>query len=427
MIELREYETYTVPWPALPAKAVRDRLALELKDRLEMAWLVDGQLRIRAREWVGVVRIGSTSVRILPKLAGDDLDVLTMLALVSGVPLAELPSLDRQVSVGRSGELLEMICRLLCREARAVLAAGPLQDYRVTSDDLAVLRGRLEIHRQATRHFGRVDVLACRYQEFDHDVVDNQLLREGLAVARTAAVDASVRAEATGLFGSFQQIAPGRCPQPAELRRQLQYDRRNQHYRQGHVWALALLEGHRLNEPFRDEGERTSVFLLNMNRQFESFVEWLLAAAFRGTGFTVVPQYRDSSILWHGGHRWGSIRPDVLLRHHDGDLAVDAKYKRYDLKRVAVGDLYQLFLYCQAYRGLGDTPTALLVYPSVGLAEDITIDLRPHAAVEAKVECFGIALPALLESMRRTDDVELKLLATRLHRATMRPLEWQPP
>ena len=82
-------------------------------------------------------------------------------------------------------------------------------------------------------------------------------------------------------------------------------------------------------------------------------------------------QRADRSIILNAstGQPYARVVPDILVeRRADATtrLAIDAKYKLYDERRLSSGDVYQSFLYAYAY---GDTsgqtlPTALVVYPS---------------------------------------------------------------
>ncbi len=400
-ITLQEYETCFRDDLPPPSEAEQAQLARLLGDRLEALWLSDGRCRLRSSSWVGVIPVGSRIIRIVPKLAGAALDVLTMLGVATGMPVEQVRELQRRTTVAAGGSLVDLLISLLCAEVSALLSAGALQDYREEADDLAVLRGRLDLQAQATRHYGRVDVLRCRFEQFDHDVMDNRLLTAALRVASTVAEAQPVRLRAAALLSEMEDLAPGPLPPVEELRSRLAYDRRNSHYRNAHIWALALLEGNRLRDPFVPAGSTTGVFLLDMNVLFERFVTWLVQQALSGHDVTVTPQVRDASILWRGTRSWGSLRPDLLLRKGDRSLAVDAKYKRYDLRRVAVGDVYQLFVYARAYSGLQDgVPRAVLVYPSEGSVEDVVLDLRPRGHKEGSVYCIGVDLPPLLAEVR---------------------------
>jgi 5-methylcytosine-specific restriction enzyme subunit McrC len=399
VIELREYETKEVSWPA-PPPAEQRKLAAALADRLQLLWLTGDRLRVTSKQWVGVVRSGDLVVRVTPKLTGDEHDVLTMLAALAELPLVEMLPLERDFATSRPPHLADLLCRLLCRATAQVLAAGPLQDYRDTEEDLPLLRGRLDLRRQAGRHFGRVDVLACRFQDFDHDVLDNRLLRAALARVRTVSTEPEVQRLAFGLHEELLALAPGPLPDLDVVERQLIYDRRNAHYRPAHTWALTLLRSHGLDRPFEDSGSAAAAVLLDMNRLFEQFLEWLLRTCVQDDDTRVLGQPPDRSVLRSAGRPYGTIRPDVLVRRGDSATAIDAKYKRYEARSVDASDLYQLFVYSQAYPGNTPPPRALLVYPSEQPVDDLRVELRPGTDIIAQVDCLALHLPPLLAALR---------------------------
>ena len=52
--------------------------------KLLLDWSHDGRLRVRARSWVGVVRVAGHEIRVMPKHTHGSLGVLTMLRYASG-------------------------------------------------------------------------------------------------------------------------------------------------------------------------------------------------------------------------------------------------------------------------------------------------------------------------------------------------------
>ena len=245
-----------------------------------------------------------------------------------------------------------------------------------------------------------MDVLACDYQDFDHDVAENIVLREALrAVTRLSSVDGT-RQDAQSALEAFEAIAPGPFSGVEPARRSLVYDRRNNHYRPAHTWGLALLESHLPDGLFQDHGHRTQAFLLSMNQLFESFVAALLTERLSGSQLHVEPQAGSRGVLWTGAQSWGSIRPDIVLRGPGGSLAVDTKYKLYDQKAVAAGDLYQTMLYAQAFTGLTPVPTSVLVYPGGAESRSYAVDLRPDQLLLARVRVEPLPLVQVLADLR---------------------------
>src|SRR4051794_13526334 len=72
-LTLSEYSHCEIDHEA-PSPVEREALERELGQRQELTWLASSRLRIRSSSWVGVVRLpDGTTVRIVPKLAGDEL------------------------------------------------------------------------------------------------------------------------------------------------------------------------------------------------------------------------------------------------------------------------------------------------------------------------------------------------------------------
>ncbi|MCV7071050.1 hypothetical protein H7H73_12055 [Mycobacterium rufum] len=160
-------------------------MADRLGNRLTVTWLSDHRVNIRSSSWVGTIRLTQDlRVRVVPKLAGDSLGVLTMLAITDGSALADLPQYFRGLSDNPSEDAIELLCRLVVTHTEKVLAHGLIRNYRSHSDDLPFLRGRLDAYRQATAHFGKFTEFACDYNEFDRDTADNHLLLAGARAAR---------------------------------------------------------------------------------------------------------------------------------------------------------------------------------------------------------------------------------------------------
>lgn len=419
MIELSEYDSGEDAGLA-PAEHLQQSIRQELENRLDILWLAGGRVRVDSKQWVGVVRIpGGPTVQVTPKLAGDNLRVLTMVALTSGLPTADLPGMQRDLSSARDGDALELLCLLVVRAAERIILAGPIQDYRGERADLRFVRGRVDVHRQALTHFGRVDVLACEFQEFDHDVLENRLLRVALARVRSLSRKPEIRRKSVMLHEDFQALAPGPIPSTSEVRRLFDYNRRNEHYRSAHIWALALLDGLLLDKPFSDSGTATAAFLINMNTLFEQFTTWLFRESFKGTEIVVRPQHRDDGVLQSEGQPWGTLIPDILLtRGRDDRIAVDAKYKMYDTGSPDSSDIYQLLVYAQAYQGFSASPRSVLIYPSVESISDVQIDLVPGTHPVASVVAVGIELPDILDRLAKGEADPLASIRARL-RATL--------
>jgi 5-methylcytosine-specific restriction enzyme subunit McrC len=154
------------------------RLKEELQAGEEGRLLVDELrtgVRIAARSWVGIVRFERFEVRVVPKLAGDNIGLVEMIEFATGLDALRRSSSARSLHAEGTG-LFDLIALLLAEGTELILRCGLLADYVEREDELRVLRGRLLSDRQVLRRFGQVDRLVCRFDEHEQDIAENQLL-----------------------------------------------------------------------------------------------------------------------------------------------------------------------------------------------------------------------------------------------------------
>ena len=117
-------------------------------------------------------------------------------------------------------------------------------------------------------------------------------------------------------------------------------------------------------------------------------------------------QRADRSIILNAstGQPYARVVPDILVERRGPDattrLAIDAKYKLYDERRLSSGDVYQSFLYAYAYgNAIGHSlPSAFVVYPSAGGGGQ-SVRLRIRSAqtlAAAEILALGLSIPDIL-------------------------------
>jgi 5-methylcytosine-specific restriction enzyme subunit McrC len=373
--------------------------------RLLVTELADS-VRFDASAWVGVVRFADLEVRVVPKLVGDNLGVLRMLEYSSGLgSLARLES-ARTLAADREGSLVDLLALLLAEASLAIAKGGILSDYVTREDALPRMRGRLLVYEQATRRFGQLDTLECRFDELETDVVENQLLAAGLAIAKRVASDEQARRLAGRAHAIFSEVAEAAAVSSETP--PLDYTRRNDQYRAPHVIARMFLRNLAVNDLYSPGAGESFAFLLDMNRLFEGFVTKLLSDMFAGSAVRVRPQARDRTLIRDArtGRPYAAVIPDVLLERMPGPslrIPVDAKYKLYDEKKIDQSDIYQTFFYAWAYanRASDSDAQAFILYPgtrsSVG---DHLVARAADGTRGATIHALPIDVPGLLDALR---------------------------
>ena len=365
--------------------------------KLLLDWSYDGRLRVRARSWVGVVRVAGREIRIVPKHTHGSLGVLTMLRYSSGA----LPEQVHSARTLQEGDrnLLDLVCLLLADQSEMVVRQGVLQDYVEHEEALAALRGRLLADRQMRLRYGQVEAIECRFDELEAGIPENRILAAGLAVAGRVCADAAIKARARRLAAAFAElcsVAEG----AADAAEPIEYTRRNKHYAAGHVWARLLLAQHGIHDLYTAGVPRTQAFLLDMNVLFERFIAQVLEDSAIGTPFRVDRQSSTGSIIVDALNRrtYTRVRPDVLV-HHSGrgeTYPVDTKYKLYDERRVAPEDIYQAFLYAFAFHPGHGPRQASLVYPSDRSEMNQQLAVRGSGVTQATIRGVRVNLSELV-------------------------------
>jgi len=393
--------------PGLALSEADRRLAQTLsagEGRLRITELSDA-VRFDASAWVGVIRLADLEVRIVPKLVGENLGVLRMLEYSSGLgALARLDS-ARTLAAERDGSLVDLLALLLAEASTQAAKRGVLSDYVTREESLSRVRGRLLAFEQATKHFGQVETLECRFDELETDIVENQLLAAGLGVAKRVATDEQVRRLAGRAHAIFGEVADAGAV--THETPELEYTRRNEPYEAPHVIARMFLRNLSVNNLYAPGAGESFAFLIDMNRLFEDFVTRLLVGVFAGTEVRVSPQARDRTLILDArtGRPYAAVIPDLLLERMPGPslrIPVDAKYKLYDEKKIDQADIYQTFFYAWAYANQESSADALafILYPGTqGSVGDHLMARAADRTRAASIRSVPLDVPALLAAL----------------------------
>lgn len=400
---ISEWKSVTIPGKFHPSD--QPTIAqLRLHDRVEIDELKEG-IRFKAKSWVGVLRFHDFQIQIVPKLAGENLGLVNMLTYAAGVNALKRYNSQRHLDLQQQGSLFDLIVWLFCDACEVILAGGMLFDYERQEDTLKNLRGRLLIDKQYRRHFGQIDRLECRFDEHSSNILENQILGLGLYKAGRLAQDGMIRARARRLLAIFSEACSLDQIDIEAARNEIFYNRLNDHYREAHQFAWMILEGLGIEDIFKSSQTPSFAFLLDMNNLFEQFLHRYLSEVLGKAKLSVAYQRRDRSIIWDifQNRTYSQIIPDFLVSSTVSArrLAVDAKYKVYDDRKVDPSDIAQIFLYAYAYDQSAQ-PTAVLIYPTEEKSDkraSMMIRQTNHPT-GARIHVLGLNIPEALADVR---------------------------
>ena len=387
-------------------RAAVDKLSTSADDRVQIEELRKG-LRVRTRSWVGVVRLPTVEIRVVPKVTGDLLGLVRLLEYASG--LDALTRLRDGATLEASGDsLLELFVLLFVEASERVLRRGLLSGYVEREDDLPMVRGRILGDRQVLERFGQLDRIICRFDELEHDVVENQLLTAALQASSPRVTSVGLQRRICRLRGVFEPICDTDQLDLGGARTTVAYNRLNAHYETAHQLGWLLFDALGIDDLFAPGETRSFSFLLNMNQLFERFVTRVVEQILPVARYRVTSQIPFKSVVWNVSSQrpYTNIIPDIVVERRGGAecrVAIDAKYKLYDERGFDQSDIYQTFLYAFT---LGATasdgvPTSLLLYPATAEEPRSTRLQIRRLSGGAGAEIVGIGLPvaALLREL----------------------------
>jgi 5-methylcytosine-specific restriction enzyme subunit McrC len=302
------------------------------------------QYQLLAGSNVGTAVFPSLRVLIRPKVGVKNL--LFLLSYATGL----LRLRPENFPYSEDQDLLSPMALMFDAALTEALGYGLARDYRDRRDDLATIRGRIDIGRQLAIRPGMPLPVSCRFQAYTEDSPLNRVLKAGIRrVASISDLGGDTRRSFQAHARAFATVS-----QQTFSRRNLpdlRFNRLNEIWRSAGELATLILQGDSVRDQF---GESLAPsFIVDMNLLFERFIGAVISAEVEGLDLALVPQARrrlSKSIR---------MRPDLVIRWRGRDVAVgDAKYKELSPAGWENADLYQLLAYCVAL-GL---PRGLLIY-----------------------------------------------------------------
>ncbi|QDV07326.1 5-methylcytosine-specific restriction enzyme subunit McrC [Planctomycetes bacterium Poly30] len=376
---------------------------LELPDRVALQMHADGHVRIapapggryvvRARHKVGVIRYGDLELRIVPKV--PIARVLYMATFMSGAKAWE----ETETLLTEADDPWSALLHAFTWHGEAALSPTPIQGYVTKECAEAHLRGRVLFERQIARRPGILIPNELRYEEYEINIIENQVLKAAIMIAEHMEASPSWIARLRHLRHRLDGVEPWRrgVVVPPILETRI-----NQRYSPALALARLLLDQRSLEFP--DAKAPGLGFLFNMNHVFESFLAQRLAKVLESYGGRVEAQHVTH--LDVAGRI--AMRPDITWWNEGRCLAVlDAKYKRANHADFPNADAYQMLAYCTR---LGLT-SGWLVYADLG--DGVPVD---HVVRQAGISINVVSL-ALGGTLR-----ELHTSVARLARAVRESL-----
>lgn len=244
--------------------------------------------------------------------------------------------------------LHNLFAAILVRGIGRQLKQGIYREYLNRKEDVAVVRGKIDMPGTIQNRLAKKRVLACEYDELSENNLLNQILKTTvMLLLRHAKVDAEYKTDLKKemlFFSNVDTIDPASVHWAS-----IRFQRNNNTYRMLISLCQLVLEGMLMTT---DDGEyKLATFIdeQRMSRLYEKFILEYYAKE--------CPQVKAiaAQIPWALDDGIGTMLPvmqsDIMLSHGSRVLIIDAKYythttqTQYDVHTLHSNNLYQIFTY----------------------------------------------------------------------------------
>ena len=241
-----------------------------------------------------------------------------------------------------------LFAAILAKGIGQQLKQGLYREYLDNRENMAVVRGKIDLSGTIKNKIARQQILSCDYDDLSENNLLNQILKTTVMILlRHSKVDAEYKDTLKKEMLFFSNVD---TLEPASIRwSSLRFHRNNQTYRMLVSICQLILEGMLLTT---EQGEYKLASFLDeqrMCRLYEKFILEYYSKEFPALSVSA------SKIPWALDDGIGTMLPvmqsDITLSCGNEVLIIDAKYYshttqlHYDVHTLHSGNLYQIFTY----------------------------------------------------------------------------------
>lgn len=241
-----------------------------------------------------------------------------------------------------------LFAAILAKGISRQLKQGLYREYLNRKEDVAVVRGKIDMPGTLQNRLAKKRILTCEYDELSEDNLLNQILKTTvMLLLQHAKVSQEYKSDLKKEMMFFSNIA---TIDPRTIRwSAIRFQRNNSTYRMLISLCQLIMEGMLLTTESGDYKLASFIDQQRMNRLYEKFIlEYYVKEC---------PKVKATAaqIPWALDDGMGTMLPvmqsDIMLSRGNKVLIIDAKYythttqTQYDVHTIHSGNLYQIFTY----------------------------------------------------------------------------------
>ncbi len=354
-----------------------------------------GHKKLRFKNYVGVIQVGSLVIEILPKAdkSRDPSKAKWQQALICMLQrsrMLKLESLSKATLKLRSSTLLDLYIESFLIEVSKLTHEGLMRRYRKTQGNVSFLKGKLVFSKQITRNYIHREQFFTEHSHFDRNNIFNSIIKSALTTIVLSCPNPHLAGKANSLLFHFDGVSEATVT--TDVFNRLSFDRNSERYRYPiQIAKLILLK---YLPDVRRGKEHVLAILFDMNTLFERYVfAELKRAEHKFTNMNLKVSAQLSRRFW--GTK--KLRPDIWVEYTDEDevkrIIMDTKWKSLTSPKPSDDDLRQMY----AYNLYFDSHKAILIYPQVNLAESVNNIFAPSQVTSGFEHGCGLYFSQLFD------------------------------
>lgn len=400
MKPIRIFEYAIADWlPSSQDLSRIERLNTSLRDEVLSIRVERGKPVVKATSYVGILKIGKTTIEVLPKVdnANENLATRNLLYLLSYTKKLQIKESEIAHLTERQSEFFEILIYLFANNLWDLMKKGVYKEYVTKEEYAGFLKGKWLISQQLIQKPTEKHSFYISYDDFTDDNSFNRIFKYTVALLQKISTNSSNQQLLMELSFAFNDIAFEVITK--EHFQSLNVNRLNRQY----LPVLELARLFILNSSLQMTAKdiETFSFVFDMNRLFEEFIfefirkhrDAILSDELQDC--EIRPQFGDIFLVYaEDGRRVFRLRPDIVFIKPNKTIPIliDTKYKLLNSQDKELGisqsDMYQMFAYSEKY----SCNKVIMIYPDRGEVKEKTFTVEEGENRKIRINTVDIGI-----------------------------------
>lgn len=314
-----------------------------------------GDRRIKFKNYVGVIQVGSLIIEVLPKLDKDTDSNKWQRALYKMIQISgelRVNSIPKSVLELRKMTLLDLYFEAYLNEVETVIAHGIAKSYRKTQANLNKVKGRILFTRDIQRNYIHKERKFVEYTTYNSDNIYNQILKKATFILNELTNHGRYASRIKRILLALDHVSDSAITH--RTFDSLVYTRNTLRYT--HAVAIAKMIILHYSPNLKTGNNNVISLMLDMNMLYEKFVfKTLKRYALQNPHKGIEVHAQQRTQFWDC-HR---LTPDIVVAFQGDIYIIDTKWKTLTYNKSSIEDIRQIFAYNLYFKAIH----GVLLYP----------------------------------------------------------------